>query len=210
MKINKLCITLLIAATPGASNGAIASVFTGFNVAFVDIANTPIPSGSGFITAGFFDGLNDSLIPTSDISTIDTAFTPFTASTGVFGFNGYEGFADFVTTGERVGATSPFINQSLYFVFGNGTDLLSSSQLAVFKSDLTFPDDSAAAVDADLTVELGGATPTSGSFIMGTTGGTVEILSTNIPSVQMAEVVPEPSTLLLSALGCVALFLRKR
>lgn len=210
MKTKIVLAFCTVCVLPNISHGAIASAFTGFNLAFVDTTNTPIPLGTGFITAGYFDGLNDLLIPTSDITTIDTAFQQFTGETGVFGFSGFDGFADFATSGERIGAGSPFLGETLYFVFGNGNSLLSSTQLAVFKSEFLFPNDSAAAVDADLSVELGGQNASPGSFIMGTTGGTVEILSSQIQSVVLNEVVPEPSTLLLTAVGALALLRRQR
>jgi hypothetical protein len=210
MKTKTIIASCFIIAASHASHGAIASAFTGFNLAFVDFNNIPISNGTGFIAAGYFEELSDELIPSSDITTIDTAFQQFTPTSGVFGLSGFDGFVDFATGGERVNSASPFFNKTLYFVFGNGSSLLASSELAVFKTQLLFPDDSAAPLDASLAIEFGGSNPSAGTFILGTTGGTVEILETNISSVVLFQVVPEPSTLLLSALGTLALLRRKR
>jgi len=204
-------VASIFVASALTSQAVVTAVSTDFDIAFTDIGNVPIPSGTGFIASGYFSGLADSLIASSSGSALTTAFKQFTNSSGVFGASGFPGFASFSSTAERVGAASPFKDQALYFVFANGSTLATSSQFAVFKaSSLIFPDDSAAASDADLSVKLGGASPTAGTFIVGNTGGVAVIANQNIPTIQMAQIVPEPSALLLSAFGVLGLLRRKR
>ncbi len=180
--MNRSLILFVSAALVSQSNAVITAGSTEVDIAFADVGGLPIRDGTGFIASGYFSGLDDSSISSSDIDTISDAFTQFTSDTGEFGQGGFDGLFSYSSGAERIGAGSPFLNQSLYFIFGNGGTLQSSVQLAVFKSELSFANDSAASADLDLTVKFGGADQSPGTFLMGVTGGMTTLATTSGPS----------------------------
>jgi hypothetical protein len=217
MKLAKLAIASLLFSL-GTAHGVIVSVNTGaFAGAVSDASNTPIANGAGYISVGVFSGLNDGAIATSLISTIDTAYTEFTASVGTFGNSGFAGFVNFATSGLRVdgpdaGGTGPdaYFNQNIYVVMGNGTTLLNSTQLAIFKASILFPDDNDAALDAAPEINL---LTTPGTWVMGgPSGGNTNVGGFDVPNAAtMALVaVPEPSIALLGLIGVVGFIRRRR
>jgi uncharacterized protein (TIGR03382 family) len=196
------------------ANAVIVTLGTGtFQGAVADESNVAIPDGTGYIAVGYFDSglLADGDIATAPAGDIVAAFNQFTASTGTFGSGGFDGFINFATSGQRVGAADPEFGRNLYIVMGNGPDITGSSQLAVFKANETFPDDSGSALDADITFDF---TPTGpeGAWLMGTgPGGTTSVIGTDIPTVtRLAPIIPEPSVAALGLLGFLGLLRRRR
>ena len=212
MKFKLIALALIFSTA--SSHAVVTSLGTSFDIAFADSANNPIPVGGGYISTGFFSGLADGSIGTSDILTISSAYRPFTSAVGSFGGSGFSGFMSYNSDSQRVSSSSEFFGETLYAVFGNGSTLLDSTEIAVFKSTLIFPDDSSASLDADLSLKFGGVTQSSGSFIVGNTGGTTSpsngTTTASVPAVNMVQVVPEPSTILLTAFGALALLRRRR
>lgn len=196
------------------AHAVIVSASSGFDIAFEDSGGLPISNGTGYISSGFFSGLADEAIANSIITEISAAYRPFTTTVAQFGRSGIDGFFDYTSSPQRVDTSSEFFGENLYLVFGNGSSLLTSTELAVFKSTELFPDDSTAAADALITVKFGGSDPSPGQFLMGRAGGETTVSSGGqsvvVPALQTVQTIPEPSTALLSLLGLGFLMRRRR
>jgi hypothetical protein len=172
----------------------------------------------GFASSGVFS-LNDTDVTTfasaQDINTLIPAFN------GFIGSDNFQTGVDFLFgTGNISGAyafQSPsfdptsFIGQTLYTFIGNGTDLMSSTEFALYRHSTTLSADLAPpAPESTYDLLLDG-----GDLLIGTATtvqSTDANLGTNditVNAVQLA-VIPEPSTLLITSLGALALLRRKR
>ena len=176
------------------------------------------PLSFGFASSGVFS-LSDSEVTTfaglQDISSL------------IGGFNGFIGSDDFQTgvdflfgTGDIAGAyafqsasfdPTPFIGASLYTFIGNGADLASSTEFALYRHDITLAADAAPPTPETVYDLL----LTNGVLLIGTQtvfDSTDPNLGTNnspVSAIQLAA-IPEPSSFLLSAIGALALLRRKR
>ncbi|MDE0837199.1 MAG: PEP-CTERM sorting domain-containing protein [Akkermansiaceae bacterium] len=173
----------------------------------------------GFASSGVFP-LSDTQVSTfasaQDVNSLISAFDGFIGSddfqTGVdflFGTGDISGAYAFQST--SFDPTS-VIGQSLYTFIGNGADLVSSTEFGLYKHSNTLVADPAPpALENTVDLLLDG-----GELLIGlatTVQSTDPNLGTNdttVMAVQLAVAVPEPSTLLLSALGVLALLRRKR
>ena len=135
---------------------------SGFTVSFLNINSAdstavpildnngdPIALGSGFVAAGTFATLPGSI---NEVRT----FTPFGEGNSAFSNTlGVDGFFD----GNRSapipeGTIDAPVNQSVYLVIGNGADLVSSTEFAVFDPGLVFGTENAVGFGAlDIIIE---------------------------------------------------------
>jgi hypothetical protein len=206
MKVIISSIFLLSAISSQAVIVAVSSLFGTGPYTVTDSADALIPQSGGYVGVGYFLSVADVDLPSTDPSVLGTDFALFGSST-TFGAAGFDGLYDFSSDGGRVGAASPFFGQSLYTLLGNGATIANSTDFVIFKHTVTFPDDSAAALPADLNAYLG----TDGSFILGSiTGDTFDYGGGNVVPIVKMEAIPEPSALLLSAFGILGLLRRKR
>lgn len=176
---------------------------------------------SGFASSGVF-GISDMQVSTfassGDISGLRDNFT------GFIGSDDFQTGVDFLFgTGNIAGAyafqsasfdPTTYIGATLYTLIGNGSDLASSTEFALYKHSTTLSAD-AAPPTPESTYDL---LLTGGSLLLGTattyqsTDGNLGTDDTTVNAVQLVElvVIPEPSTLFLSAIGVLALLRRKR
>jgi hypothetical protein len=148
---------------------------SGFTVSFLNINSAdstavpildnngdPIALGSGFVAAGTFATLPGSI---DDVR----SFTPFGEGNSAFlNTLGVGGFFD----GNRSapipeGTTDAPVNQSVYLVIGNGADLVSSTEFAVFDPGLVFGTENAVGLGA-LDIIIDSDALTDESLVYGT------------------------------------------
>ena len=148
---------------------------SGFTVSFLNLASAdntavpildnngdPIALGSGFVAAGTFAALPGSI---DDVR----SFTPFGEGNSAFlNTLGVGGFFD----GNRSapipeGTTDAPVNQSVYLVIGNGADLVSSTEFAVFDPGLVFGTENAVGLGA-LDIIIDSDALTDESLVYGT------------------------------------------
>lgn len=177
--------------------------------------NAPLLDG-GIVALGYFP--TNAYIPSGDIANIATTISDFTivdfGLTGSFsaqlGAAGTAGYVDKATLdGSPIVGADPLIGRALYAFVGNSATLGGSSSFAL-KQVSTLADDTAA--ENDYTASpTGGVAPVIGQINTGGfTGNPVGFGSSTFNTLQLADPVPEPSTLLLSAFGVLGLLRRKR
>ena len=203
-------------ATVGLFSGASAYTVSFLNVAsadstavpVVDNTGAPIALGSGFVAAGTFASVPGSIDEVR-------SFTPFGDGNSAFANNiGVGGFFD----GNRsapipAGTTDAPVGASVYLVMGDGADLASSTDFAVFDPGLVFGTENAVGAGAlDIIIDSDALTPDS--LVYGTIATDVDLGIGVIfaEGIQLGEgaVIPEPSTSLLAALAGLALAARRR
>ena len=203
-------------ATVGLFSGASAYTVSFLNVAsadstavpVVDNTGAPIALGSGFVAAGTFASVPGSIDEVR-------SFTPFGDGNSAFANNiGVGGFFD----GNRsapipAGTTDAPVGASVYLVIGDGADLASSTDFAVFDPGLVFGTENAVGAGAlDIIIDSDALTPDS--LVYGTIATDVDLGIGVIfaEGIQLGEgaVIPEPSTSLLAALAGLALAARRR
>jgi len=188
-------------------SGFVVTLQSAFDKAVTDSMGVVIPNGGGFIATGFFGTLADGNLSTSSSTMLSADFMQFGPS-GTFGFGGFGGVYQIEADGGLIAPGSTFDTRSVYTVLGNGSTFSGSTDFVIYKHPTLFQTDSADANPKTVVATLGEA---SGTYLFGgPTGGTVNVGGSAFPAVQMAQAVPEPSTLLLSALGVLALLRRKR
>lgn len=215
-------IILVLGITASLSQAAVTIAVKNFQTAAVGVpvlnANaTPGPLSGGSISVGYFTGNNFNFSNVTAAS-IKSAFNLAGTSTT---FTQAGLFNTSVTTSITYPDTT-FASNNIYVIVGNATTLASSSLIAVFAGATvqggsvqsvfpTVPSNGTAAASA-LTTTMSrmvfGKSIASGSFTQpsGTLNGTyaqgVQLISTNV--------VPEPSALLLGAVGMLGLLRRRR
>lgn len=215
MKIN--IVSVLLAISSASLSAGVLSM-TNQNVGAGDTAvlyADDTIATSGIATGGYFNigyDVNAGLLAattTGDFSNFILNFniltTDILGAAGNSGVNGfYFGSFDYGTPG-----ANPPLGAELYSLLGNSDTLTSSSQFAVLKSadtiglDTPTPDDNNILLPENTTVLLGKAGTTMINFGNG-------LRTTPSLSLVSAVAIPEPSALLLTALGALALLRRKR
>ena len=203
-------------ATVGLFSGASAYTVSFLNIAAAD--NTAVPVldntgsaiglGSGFVAAGTFASVPGSIDEVR-------SFTPFGDGNSVFQNSvGVDGFFDNSRSAPiPAGTTDAPVGASVYLVMGDGADLASSTDFAVFDPGLVFGTENAVGAGAlDIIIDSDALTPDSlvyGTIITDVNTGIGVIFAEGI---QLGEgtVIPEPSTSLLAALAGLALVARRR
>ena len=203
-------------ATVGLFSGASAYTVSFLNIAAAD--NTAVPVldntgsaiglGSGFVAAGTFASVPGSIDEVR-------SFTPFGDGNSVFQNSvGADGFFDNSRSAPiPAGTVDAPVGASVYLVMGDGADLASSTDFAVFDPGLVFGTENAVGAGA-LDIVITSDTLTADSLVYGT-------IVTNVDTglglvfdeaIQLGEgaVIPEPSTSLLASLAGLALAARRR
>lgn len=203
-------------ATVGLFSGASAYTVSFLNIAAAD--NTAVPVldntgsaiglGSGFVAAGTFASVPGSIDEVR-------SFTPFGDGNSVFQNSvGVDGFFDNSRSAPiPAGTTDAPVGASVYLVMGDGADLASSTDFAVFDPGLVFGTENAVGAGA-LDIVITSDTLTADSLVYGTI---VTNVNTGLglvfdEAIQLGEgaVIPEPSTSLLASLAGLALAARRR
>lgn len=164
-------------------------------------------AGPGVVAFGIF---STDALSTFTSTQLVSAFTNFGDVSGTFsavGTSGNRGVFSLSSTA-AVAATS-FAGKAFYLFAGNGTTLANSTQYFVFKSTTLFgaaDDNNPAPIDVAIT-------PTSGTVLFGSLVADMKTTSgdaTVTPGFRMAVAVPEPSAVLLGAVGALGLLRRRR
>jgi hypothetical protein len=204
-------------ATVGLFSGASAYTVSFLNVAsadntavpVVDNTGAPIALGSGYVAAGTFTAVPGSA---DDVRSLFAAFgdgnSAFSNSIGVGGF-----FDGNRSAPIPAGTTDVPVGASVFLVIGDGSDLASSTDFAVFDPGLVFGTENAVGAGA-LDIIIDSDALTADSLVYGTISTNVDlgIGVTFDEGIQLGEgaVIPEPSTSLLAALAGLALAARRR
>jgi hypothetical protein len=204
-------------ATVGLFSGASAYTVSFLNVAsadntavpVVDNTGAPIALGSGYVAAGTFTAVPGSA---DDVRSLFAAFgdgnSAFSNSIGVGGF-----FDGNRSAPIPAGTTDVPVGASVFLVIGDGSDLASSTDFAVFDPGLVFGTENAVGAGA-LDIIIDSDALTADSLVYGTIATNVDlgIGVTFDEGIQLGEgaVIPEPSTSLLAALAGLALAARRR
>lgn len=122
-----------------------------------------IPSGEGFFSLGAFD-LSDEQVPTVNRAVLSSSFLSF-GGTSPMGVIGVEGLI-LANVGGPIEQQDPLLGKSIYLVAGDGSDILSSESLFIFKSNELFRGDSPSA-QANVTLEV---SPQTGQILLGSAG----------------------------------------
>ena len=203
-------------ATVGLFSGASAYTVSFLNIAAAD--NTAVPVldntgaaiglGSGFVAAGTFASVPGSIDEVRSFTPFGDGNSAFQNSVGAAGF-----FDNSRSAPIPQGTTDAPVGASVYLVMGDGADLASSTDFAVFDPGLVFGTENAVGAGA-LDIVINSDTLTADSLVYGTI---VPNIDTGLglvfdEAIQLGEgaVIPEPSTSLLAALAGLALAARRR
>jgi hypothetical protein len=173
---------------------------------------------SGFVGTGGFSS-NDvavaTLVSNDDYAGLIAAFTPFIGTDNfVLGTSAVLGVVPgaFTISVDPFTPTS-FIGQSLYTFIGNGATLATSTEYALFlHTEKLAADPAPPATPTEYFLNLTTGVSSIGTF--GTKNNVTDvnlgITNATVATYQLVNAVPEPSTLLLSAIGVLGLLRRKR
>ncbi|MGB0327413.1 MAG: PEP-CTERM sorting domain-containing protein [Akkermansiaceae bacterium] len=180
-------------------------------VPVIDNAGNPIGVGAGFVGLGTYASAPTDVVSALDLVLFGQGDTTFQSGLGVAGFV-TRGRSAPIPEGTPNGPGQP-VGDRLYVVFGNGADLASSDQVAVYDSGLNFGTENAAGQGA-LDVIIDASALTSENLIVGSiaTGVDTGLGLAFDEGIQLAggDVIPEPSTSLLAALAGLGLVARRR
>lgn len=203
-------------ATVGLFSGASAYTVSFLNIAAAD--NTAVPVldntgtaiglGSGFVAAGTFASVPGSIDEVRSFTPFGDGNSAFQNSVGAAGF-----FDNSRSAPIPQGTTDAPVGASVYLVMGDGADLASSTDFAVFDPGLVFGTENAVGAGA-LDIVINSDTLTADSLVYGTIVPNVDTGLGLVfdEAIQLGEgaVIPEPSTSLLAALAGLALAARRR
>ena len=203
-------------ATVGLFSGASAYTVSFLNIAAAD--NTAVPVldntgaaiglGSGFVAAGTFASVPGSIDEVRSFTPFGDGNSAFQNSVGAAGF-----FDNSRSAPIPQGTVDAPVGASVYLVMGDGADLASSTDFAVFDPGLVFGTENAVGAGA-LDIVINSDTLTADSLVYGTivTNKDTGLGLVFDEAIQLGEgaVIPEPSTSLLAALAGLALAARRR
>ena len=198
-------------ATVGLFSGASAYTVSFLNIASAD--NTAVPVldntgsaiglGSGFVAAGTFASVPGSIDEVRSFTPFGDGNSAFQNSVGAAGF-----FDNSRSAPIPQGTTDAPVGASVYLVMGDGADLASSTDFAVFDPGLVFGTENAVGAGA-LDIIINSDSLTADSLVYGTIVTNVDtgLGLTFDQAIQLGEgaVIPERSTRLLAALAGLAL-----
>lgn len=185
----------------------------------INTANSKLTTG--FVGVGGFATLTDiqvqAFVTANDFAPLISDFVSIIGtdnfSSGMIFQNGAASPGAFAVQNSGLNPT-PFIGQTLYSFMGDGASLLVSNALGLFKHTQTLvADPLPPGAPNEVNLNLG-----SGSLLIGTLTSIVTTdaalgisAPTEVSAIRLTAVaVPEPSCVLLSALGALALLRRKR
>jgi hypothetical protein len=167
--------------------------------------NIQTSAGPGVIAFGFFS--TDALSGLS-ASSLVSLFTQF-GNVNTFGGASTGGNRSVFSTAQNQTIGSTYNNKPLYFFAGNGSTFLNSTQFLVAKMDsqvFAVADDTTNAV----TPKVIAINPGNSTAILGTEITNVYTTNTDATTTAGWQMVPEPSTALLGAIGALGLLRRRR
>ncbi len=208
-------VSMVSAASYTLQTGATATS-TGFaNSAGLVFQNSASASfaGPGIVGFGIFTISDAAITGAADAGVLTSSFVGFgTSPTGTFTSAGLSANAGtFSRNSTGVIAGSQFSNSLIYLFVGNGTTYANSTEFGVFKTTFSF----LAADDLIPTPIVNTVTGANTSVLFGSVAADVKTTgadTTTTPGFRTAafNVVPEPSSALLGAVGALALLRRRR
>lgn len=200
----------LYTLTTGSSATA-SGIANSAGVGFQNSANAAF-AGAGFVSFGVFSGLTDAQIAAATTpATLTSAYRQFGLG-GTFTAPGLTANRSTFSRAENapVGGTQ-FANQLMYVFVGNGASLAASTEFLILKTAFAFDP----ARDAIPTAETLTINTANTSVLIGTLVADVRTTGTDssaTPGWRTAALnaIPEPSTMLLGALGALGLLRRRR
>jgi hypothetical protein len=177
-------------------------------VPVLDNTGAAIGLGSGFVAAGTFASVPGSIDEVRSFTPFGDGASAFQNSVGAAGF-----FDNSRSAPIPQGTTDAPVGASVYLVMGDGADLASSTDFAVFDPGLVFGTENAVGAGA-LDIIITSDSLTADSLVYGTIVPNVDTGLGLVfdEAIQLGEgaVIPEPSTSLLAALAGLALAARRR
>jgi len=171
--------------------------------------NIQTSAGPGIVAFGFFS--TDDFSTTSTAASLVSLFTQF-GSSAEFGGASTGGNRSVFSRAATQTIGTTFNTKSIYLFSGNGSTFANSTEFLVAKMDSTVfaaADDTANATVAKvITINPANSTVLLGSEISNVY--TTNTDASNTAGWQMAELVPEPSSALLGAIGALILLRRRR
>lgn len=176
----------------------------------IDSTGTLVPSGSGYAAVGTFT-LSDALLGVGGAGAVLADFEEF-VSTSFGGESVGDADGIFLSTFSAIIPDS-FNGRGVYVVYGDGSDLLSSTQFAAINTGNVFPDDDPTQpVPLEFNVDVSNLTADQlivGNFVAGVPSPVIGPDTSSGNSVQMV-LIPEPSVLSLGLAAIGLLFIRRR
>ncbi len=172
-----------------------------------DSSGELVPIGSGFVQIGTI-ALSDAevIASPSDRAGLEAAFEVFGSSVA-FGAGGSGGFFSASITAP-LDTGNPLIGQNIYIVAGDGADIPDSNDIWIFKSTLSFEDDSPDPFSETISLDYA-LEQSAGTVLVGTPVNTlVPLAGDSFDGSEMVAFIPEPDVALLSALACILLWCR--
>lgn len=185
------------------------------NVVIVDSTGSAVPVGAGTIAVGYFPGLTDVQIENAaSVQALTGSFAQFGGASAVNGGGfGLAGIYSFNAVAEINGAVNTsFRGNNVYTFIGNALDLVSSTEVLVFKHPQLFDFDGPAPGVTALLHET--ELPLGAELLVGHFPGAPIDLGFGPTATFVlegfGEIIPEPSRVLLSALGLGVALMRRR
>lgn len=179
-------------------------------------SSSGVPINSGWVFIGGFNGLTpaeiggfqseNAILPDSLIQLSDAFVQHYTSQ---LNFNlGVDGFFDNAFTGTRVGDPDPLLGLQLFAIITDTSTINDATQIAIVTNGDVYSQDDNIATANSFTANIENA----GSFVLGgAAGGSVPVPGFgDVPSFQLAAVIPEPSAALLFAGSLTLLGFRRR
>lgn len=170
-----------------------------------------LPLGTGVVAVGFFAD-SDVINPMDFVATL-SGFTTFDTEIGGF-IELAPGLFDPTFADDIPFGGNEFTGNNITLIFGNGSTLAASDELAIFESDVVFSSVNVVGLGgASVPVQTG-----SGTLLLGNSGGPVNVFAPNDPqnfvpfsdTIQLVSVVPEPSVALFAGFALLGGFVRRR
>lgn len=172
---------------------------------------TLLANGTGSVQVGYFSGVSD--VAGASLATLVSSFNPYGNLINFGAGYGTDGAGLFQGAVSGGAVTTPYANQSLYLMITNSSagytalGITAATQVLIWNPGLSFP--ASEPFTPTINLQNGQGTLVQGGFNNYTNtftafGGTIAVASYNLVA------IPEPSTLLLSALGVFALLRRRR
>lgn len=216
MKLKLLKVTIAIGLTASSASAALYTITTGTGNAVNGFANSAGMAFQNNSTTGFpAGGVSVGIFSTDDFSTVTSAsqllglFTVYSQN-GIFSNAGPTGQrGTFALAGNQTIAGSAFDGKNIYVLVGNSPALADATEFAILKTNFTF----SAGDDPTPTPITRTITAGNSQLLWGRQADDLKTTNTDASvnaGWQTAVLVPEPSALLLGALGALGLLRRRR
>lgn len=181
---------------------------------FLDASGVPLTSG--YAAIGYFSVLTSADFPASTGLDLQNDFNILGSPNLNFVNDDFGAGLEVngilaISASAQTGPGNPFIGKQAVLVVGNGSSLGTSTEAFIWMTATSIPEDPSTPITLDFSLSN-----IAGSLLLGADNANTDVLvGTNFAgsidnAFQLAVLVPEPSTLLLSAFGALALLRRKR